>query len=59
MTILETMTTEATDAAIDLDRRHVAHNYSPLPVVAAGAEGAWITDIEDAATSTAWLRTRR
>ncbi|GAB3217269.1 ornithine--oxo-acid transaminase [Mycolicibacterium hippocampi] len=46
MTILETMTTEATDAAIDLDRRHVAHNYSPLPVVAAGAEGAWITDIE-------------
>ena len=39
MTILETMTTEATDAAIDLDRRHVAHNYSPLPVVAAGAEG--------------------
>ncbi|WP_370329863.1 ornithine--oxo-acid transaminase [Mycolicibacterium hippocampi] len=46
MTILETMTTEATDTAIDLDHRHVAHNYSPLPVVAAGAEGAWITDIE-------------
>jgi len=34
------------DAAIELDRRHVAHNYSPLPVVAASAEGAWITDIE-------------
>ncbi len=33
-------------AAIDLDHRHVAHNYSPLPVVAASAEGAWITDIE-------------
>lgn len=46
MTILETMTTEATDTAIDLDHRHVAHNYSPLPIVAAGAEGAWITDIE-------------
>ena len=34
------------DAAIELDQRHVAHNYSPLPVVAASAEGAWITDIE-------------
>lgn len=33
-------------AAIDLDHRHVAHNYSPLPVVAASAEGAWITDIK-------------
>ncbi|WP_159233662.1 ornithine--oxo-acid transaminase [Mycolicibacterium vanbaalenii] len=40
------MTTDATDATIDLDHRHVAHNYSPLPVVAAGAEGAWITDLE-------------
>jgi ornithine--oxo-acid transaminase len=35
-----------TDVTIDLDNRHVAHNYSPLPVVAASAEGAWITDIE-------------
>ncbi|MCV6964278.1 ornithine--oxo-acid transaminase [Mycobacterium intermedium] len=26
--------------------RHAAHNYSPLPVVAASAEGAWITDID-------------
>ncbi|MCH9728728.1 MAG: ornithine--oxo-acid transaminase [Actinomycetia bacterium] len=34
------------DAAIELDQRHVAHNYSPLPIVAASAEGAWITDIE-------------
>ncbi|MBA4022150.1 MAG: ornithine--oxo-acid transaminase [Gordonia sp.] len=25
---------------------HAAHNYSPLPVVAATAEGAWITDVE-------------
>ncbi len=45
MTILETMT-DATDAAIELDHRHVAHNYSPLPVVAVSAEGVWITDIE-------------
>jgi ornithine--oxo-acid transaminase len=36
----------ATQAAIDLDDRYVAHNYSPLPVVAASAEGAWITDVE-------------
>ena len=44
MTILESVT--ATDAAIALDGRYVAHNYSPLSVVAASAEGAWITDVE-------------
>ena len=44
MTILDATT--ATDAAIVLDDRYVAHNYSPLPVVAASAEGAWITDVE-------------
>lgn len=38
--------TTATDGLIALDGRHVAHNYSPLPVVAASAEGAWITDVE-------------
>jgi ornithine--oxo-acid transaminase len=36
----------ATEAAIDLVERHAAHNYSPLPVVAASAEGAWITDVD-------------
>lgn len=25
---------------------HVAHNYSPLPITAATAEGAWITDVD-------------
>jgi ornithine--oxo-acid transaminase len=35
-----------TDSAIALDERCTAHNYSPLPVVAASAEGAWITDVE-------------
>jgi len=25
---------------------HSAHNYHPLPVVIAGAEGAWVTDVE-------------
>jgi ornithine--oxo-acid transaminase len=28
-----------------VDRR-AAHNYAPLPVVAASAEGAWVTDVE-------------
>lgn len=32
--------------AIALDDRYAAHNYSPLPVVAASAEGAWITDVD-------------
>src|SRR3978361_1502312 len=35
-----------TAAAIAVDDRYAAHNYSPLPVVAASAEGAWITDVE-------------
>jgi ornithine--oxo-acid transaminase len=42
MTILDT---EA-ETAIALVERHAAHNYSPLPVVAASAEGAWITDVD-------------
>jgi ornithine--oxo-acid transaminase len=29
-----------------ITERHTAHNYSPLPVVAASAEGAWITDVD-------------
>ncbi len=45
MTILDTVTS-LTSHAIALDDRYVAHNYSPLPVVAAGAQGAWITDVE-------------
>lgn len=39
-------TREASRAAIAVDDRYAAHNYSPLPVVAASAKGAWITDIE-------------
>lgn len=35
-----------TRSAIALDDRYAAHNYSPLPVVAATAEGAWITDVD-------------
>jgi ornithine--oxo-acid transaminase len=41
-----TTVTIATDVAIASDDRYVAHNYAPLPVVAASAEGAWITDVE-------------
>ena len=48
MTIMdsEIVVNTATAAAIALETDHTAHNYSPLPVVAASAEGAWITDIE-------------
>lgn len=50
MTMLDNVDSQATSdaataSAIALDDRHVAHNYSPLPVVAETAEGAWITDV--------------
>src|ERR1700759_994566 len=32
--------------AIALVEEYAAHNYSPLPVVASSAEGAWITDVD-------------
>ena len=31
---------------IALAEQHTAHNYHPLPVVVAEAEGAWVTDVE-------------
>ena len=31
---------------IELVERTTAHNYHPLPVVVAEAEGAWVTDVE-------------
>jgi ornithine--oxo-acid transaminase len=37
---------ERSSAAIAVDDQYAAHNYSPLPVVAASAEGVWITDVE-------------
>jgi ornithine--oxo-acid transaminase len=45
MTLLDARET-VTEDAIALVERHAAHNYSPLPVVAASAEGAWITDVD-------------
>jgi ornithine--oxo-acid transaminase len=32
--------------ALTLENRYTAHNYAPLPVIAASAEGAWITDVD-------------
>ena len=43
---MTTATGASSAAAIDLVERFGAHNYHPLPVVAATAEGAWITDPE-------------
>jgi ornithine--oxo-acid transaminase len=41
-----TATGVSSSAAIELVERFGAHNYHPLPVVAASADGAWITDPE-------------
>ncbi|HST83657.1 MAG TPA: ornithine--oxo-acid transaminase [Kineosporiaceae bacterium] len=44
-----TATTAALGTAaelIALTEAHAAHNYHPLPVVAASATGAWITDVD-------------
>jgi ornithine--oxo-acid transaminase len=38
--------TETTTGLLKLGREYGAHNYHPLPVVAAEAEGAWVTDVE-------------
>jgi len=35
-----------TDDLIALGDRYGAHNYHPLPIVVAEAEGAWVTDVE-------------
>ncbi|MEO6473242.1 MAG: ornithine--oxo-acid transaminase [Aeromicrobium sp.] len=35
-----------TQQTIKLDEKWGAHNYHPLPVVIAEAEGAWVTDVE-------------
>jgi ornithine--oxo-acid transaminase len=32
--------------AIALEEAHLAHNYHPLPVVVAEADGAWVTDVD-------------
>jgi ornithine--oxo-acid transaminase len=37
---------ERTQALLALADEHAAHNYHPLPVVIAEAEGAWVTDVD-------------
>src|SRR5665811_2432085 len=41
-----TETTTLSQQQILLDEDATAHNYHPLPVVAATASGAWVTDVE-------------
>ncbi|HTX93400.1 MAG TPA: ornithine--oxo-acid transaminase [Mycobacterium sp.] len=43
---VESLAAQKSTSAIALVERHAAHNYSPLPVVVASAEGAWITDVD-------------
>jgi ornithine--oxo-acid transaminase len=47
MSLLDDRPTELAAAVhLDLAQAHAAHNYHPLPVVIAHAEGAWVTDVE-------------
>ncbi|RNG26801.1 ornithine--oxo-acid transaminase [Streptomyces botrytidirepellens] len=41
-----TSTERLSERAIAAAEAHSAHNYHPLPVVVASAEGAWMTDVE-------------
>ena len=45
LTATETVSPE-TARHEELMARHSAHNYHPLPVVVADAEGAWVTDVD-------------
>jgi ornithine--oxo-acid transaminase len=38
--------TNKTDTAVAAAERWTAHNYHPLPVVIADAEGSWVTDVD-------------
>ena len=38
--------TETMTSFLELTSEYGAHNYHPLPIVAAEAEGAWVTDVE-------------
>jgi ornithine--oxo-acid transaminase len=43
---LDTATLRTSEEHIELVERTTAHNYHPLPVVVAEAEGCWVTDVE-------------
>jgi ornithine--oxo-acid transaminase len=42
----EQVAASRTEELLALAERFAAHNYHPLPVVVAAAEGAWVTDVE-------------
>ncbi len=44
--VMTATTTVSNQTFIDLEDQVAAHNYSPLPVVVAQAEGIWVTDVE-------------
>jgi len=46
MTAIVTRTAPTGAELIALTDEHAAHNYHPLPIVAASASGAWITDVD-------------
>ena len=43
---MNVQTDDPTARLIAAEDEHVAHNYHPLPVVVARAEGAWVTDVD-------------
>ncbi|HEY2795968.1 MAG TPA: ornithine--oxo-acid transaminase [Micromonosporaceae bacterium] len=43
---MTTATDSLTPAALDEAETYTAHNYHPLPVVIADADGAWVTDVD-------------
>jgi ornithine--oxo-acid transaminase len=45
MDVMTDAPADLTATEIALEDAHVAHNYHPLPVVIAEAEGAWVTDV--------------
>lgn len=46
MTSASSSTTTTQQHAIDVENEHAVHNYSPLPVVVASGDGAWVTDVD-------------
>jgi ornithine--oxo-acid transaminase len=40
------MQTSRTEVAVEQAERWTAHNYHPLPIVIADADGAWVTDVD-------------
>ena len=40
------MNPTTTARALETERESLTRNYNPLPVVAASAKGAWVTDVE-------------